>query len=126
MAWGVIWYGISHLSADIQRCQIAWQAQAKNLQWSHRQQFVQIYVPALAPGFFLIAKNGWSMMWRTLIAIEILFGAMSGSYGLGSFMNETRQQLLAEETWSIMIVILIFGIAVNKIFDILRQRIDWI
>lgn len=125
MAWGVIWYGISHLAADIQRCKTQWHEQARNLDWSYRQQFLKIYVPALAPGFFLIAKNAWSMMWRTLIAIEILFGAMSGSWGLGSFMNETRQQLLAEETWSTMIVILILGITVNKIFDLLRLRLDW-
>jgi NitT/TauT family transport system permease protein len=107
LCWAVVWYGVNHLAADIARCQDHWQTQAANLDWRLTRQFFYIYVPALAPSFGLIAKNSWSMMWRTLIALEILFGAMGGSYGLGSFMNETRQQLLATETWSTMIVILV-------------------
>lgn len=125
MAWGVIWYGINHLASDIQRLESCWKGQARNLGWPVAKQFILIYVPALAPALALIAKNSWSMMWRTLIAIEILFGAMSGSYGLGSFMNETRQQLLATETWSTMIVILVFGVAMHWFFENLCRRLDW-
>jgi len=125
MAWGVIWYGINHLASDIQRLETCWQGQANNLGWGVPKQFILIYAPALAPALALIAKNAWSMMWRTLIAIEILFGAMGGSYGLGSFMNETRQQLLATETWSTMIVILVFGVGMHWFFETLCRRLDW-
>lgn len=125
ITWGVIWYGINHLAAEITEAQHRWGPHADNLQWGFMQQFFRIYLPALLPGLLLVAKNGWSMMWRTLIAMEILFGSMSGGYGLGSLMVETKTEFRVLEMWSILIVILVLGISINKMFDVIRKRVDW-
>lgn len=125
MVWGTIWYGIIHLSADVHEAKTRWQKQAHNLKWNYFTQWYKIYMPAMLPRFLIICKITWAMMWRVLIAVEVLFGSISGHYGLGSWMMETKIDYLVEETWSILIVILVFGVAVNKFFDWARSKIDW-
>jgi NitT/TauT family transport system permease protein len=114
-----------HLASDINEAKRSWKKQIDNIQWGYVNQWRNVYFPAILPRFLIVAKNAWAMMWRILIAIEVLFGSISGGYGLGSWMMETKVDYALTETWSILIVIIIAGITINKIFDTIIKRIDW-
>jgi NitT/TauT family transport system permease protein len=125
LIWSVIWYGTIHLIAEINKIKQKWYKHAKNLQWKFLKQFTIIYLPAMLPIFLVICKNSWSMMWRTLVAIELLLGGMGGNFGLATFMMENKVQYQMTETWSVFLVILLLGIIINKFFDYIIKKIDW-
>jgi NitT/TauT family transport system permease protein len=53
----------------------------------------RILIPAALPSIIAGLKIGWAFAWRTLIAAELVFGASSGSGGLGWYVYENRNNL---------------------------------
>jgi len=56
----------------------------------------KILVPAAFPSILSGMKLGWAYAWRTLIGAELVFGASSGSGGLGWYIFESSQNLETE------------------------------
>ena len=57
----------------------------------------QILIPGAFPSILTGLKVGWAFAWRTLIAAELVFGASSGSGGIGWYIFEHKNQLLIPE-----------------------------
>jgi NitT/TauT family transport system permease protein len=83
----------------------------------------RILIPGAFPSILTGLKIGWAFAWRTLIAAELVFGASSGTGGLGWFIFERKNQLLIPDVFAGLLTIMLFGLAVeNLIFKVVENR----
>jgi len=83
----------------------------------------RILVPAAFPSILTGLKTGWAFAWRTLIAAELVFGASSGSGGLGMYISQKKNALQIPDVYAGLLTIIIFGLLVeNLIFKTIESR----
>lgn len=76
---------------------------------------VKILVPAALPSILAGMKIGWAFAWRTLIGAELVFGASSGSGGLGWYIFESSQNLETEGVFAGLFAVILIGIVVENV-----------
>jgi NitT/TauT family transport system permease protein len=74
-----------------------------------------ILVPAAFPAILAGLKISWAFAWRTLIAAELVFGATSGSGGLGWFIFENKNDLNIPEVFAGLATVIIIGLVMDSI-----------
>ena len=83
----------------------------------------RILVPAAFPSILTGLKIGWAFAWRTEIAAELVFGATSGSGGLGWFIFEARNQLDTAAVFAGLVTVVVIGLLVeNVVFRGIERR----
>ena len=83
----------------------------------------KILVPAALPSILAGMKIGWAFAWRTLIGAELVFGASSGSGGLGWYIFESSQNIETEGVFAGLFMVILIGIFVeNVIFRNIELR----
>ena len=83
----------------------------------------KILVPAAFPSILTGMKIGWAFAWRTLIAAELVFGATSGSGGLGWFIYENKNDLRTPYVFAGLFAVILVGLLVeNGIFRNVEVR----
>jgi NitT/TauT family transport system permease protein len=75
----------------------------------------KILIPAAFPSILTGMKIGWAFAWRTLIGAELVFGASSGSGGLGWFVFESSQNLETARVFAGLFTVILIGIAVENV-----------
>jgi len=60
-------------------------------------------------------KLGWAYAWRTLIGAELVFGASSGSGGLGWYIFESSQNLDTDGVFAGLFMVILIGILVENV-----------
>jgi NitT/TauT family transport system permease protein len=84
-----------------------------------------IIAPAALPSFVSGLKQGWAFSWRSLMAGELIIVGL-GKTSLGGQLTLAREFIDAPGVIAMMIVILIFGLAVDFFFSkadrIIRNR----
>jgi NitT/TauT family transport system permease protein len=84
-----------------------------------------LILPASLPSFVAGLKQGWAFAWRSLMAGELLV-LIAGQPSLGVLLNNDQDQLDMAGAVSLMIVILVIGIAVDAGFstvnNVIRRR----
>ena len=84
---------------------------------------VHILIPAAFPSILTGLKIGWAFAWRTEIAAELVFGATSGSGGLGWFIFEARNQLDTPAVFAGLTAVVIIGLVVeNLVFRLIERH----
>ncbi len=84
---------------------------------------VRILIPAAFPSILAGLKIGWAFAWRTEIAAELVFGATSGSGGLGWFIFEARNQLDTAAVFAGLVTVVIIGLVLeNVVFRTIERR----
>ncbi len=82
----------------------------------------RILIPGAFPSILTGLKVGWAFCWRTLIAAELVFGATSGSGGLGWFIFERKNQLLIPDVFAGLLTVILFGLIVeNLVFGTIER-----
>ncbi|MCG8561401.1 MAG: ABC transporter permease subunit [Hyphomicrobiales bacterium] len=76
---------------------------------------VKILVPAAFPSILAGMKIGWAFAWRTLIGAELVFGASSGSGGLGWFIFIGNQEFETEKVFAGLFMVILIGILVENV-----------
>lgn len=74
-----------------------------------------ILIPAAFPSILAGLKIGWAFAWRTEIAAELVFGATTGSGGLGWFIFEARNMLDTASVFAGLISVVIIGLVVENV-----------
>jgi NitT/TauT family transport system permease protein len=74
-----------------------------------------LILPASLPAYVAGMKQGWAFAWRSLMAAE-LFVAIIGQISIGQQLSVDQQNLDFAGASSMIIVILIIGIAVDTLF----------
>jgi NitT/TauT family transport system permease protein len=83
----------------------------------------KILIPAAFPSILTGMKIGWAFAWRTLIGAELVFGASSGSGGLGWFIFEGSQNLETADVFAGLFAVIVIGLLVeNVIFRNVEAR----
>jgi len=75
----------------------------------------KILVPAALPSILAGMKIGWAFAWRTLIGAELVFGAASGSGGLGWYIFESSQNIDTDGVFAGLFMVILFGIVVENV-----------
>jgi NitT/TauT family transport system permease protein len=84
---------------------------------------LKILLPAAFPSILAGLKIGWAFAWRTLIAAELVFGATSGSGGLGWYIYENKNQIEIPNVFAGLLTVILIGLAVeNLVFGIVERR----
>jgi len=82
-----------------------------------------ILVPGAFPNILTGLKVGWAFAWRTLIAVEFVFGASSGSGGLGWYIFQYKNLLVIQKVFAKLLTVILFGLFVeNVIFKTIENR----
>lgn len=74
-----------------------------------------ILIPAGFPCILTGLKLGWAFGWRTLIAAELMFGVLSRSGGLGSYVFENRNLLETTNVFAGLFCVILIGLAVENL-----------
>jgi NitT/TauT family transport system permease protein len=83
----------------------------------------KILIPGAFPSILTGLKVGWAFAWRTLIAAELVFGASSGSGGIGWYIFEHKNQLLIPNVFAGLLTVIVFGLFVEHvIFKTIEDR----
>ena len=83
----------------------------------------RILIPGAFPSILTGLKVGWAFAWRTLIAAELVFGASSGSGGIGWYIFEHKNQLLIPQVFAGLLTVILFGLFVEHvIFKTIEDR----
>ena len=81
-----------------------------------------ILVPAALPSILAGLRVGWAFAWRTLIAAELVFGASSGSGGLGWYIFQNRNELYTDRVFAGLAAVIVIGLLVEHlVFDTLER-----
>ena len=75
----------------------------------------KVLVPAAFPSILSGMKVGWAFAWRTLIGAELVFGASSGSGGLGWYIFESSQNIETEGVFAGLFMVILIGIVVENV-----------
>jgi NitT/TauT family transport system permease protein len=81
-----------------------------------------ILVPAALPAILAGLRVGWAFAWRTLIAAELVFGASSGSGGLGWYIFQNRNELYTDRVFAGLAAVIVIGLLIEHlVFDTLER-----
>jgi NitT/TauT family transport system permease protein len=84
---------------------------------------VRILLPAAFPSILSGLKIGWAFAWRTLIAAELVFGATSGSGGLGWYIYENKNLIEIPSVFAGLLTVILIGLAVeNLVFGTVERH----
>jgi len=84
---------------------------------------IHILIPAAFPSILAGLKIAWAFAWRTLIAAELVFGASSGSGGLGWYIFQNRNELLIDKVFAGLAMVIIIGLLIeNVVFRWIEAR----
>lgn len=82
----------------------------------------RILIPGAFASILTGMKVGWAFAWRTLIAAELVFGASSGSGGLGWYLFQKKNELLITEVFAGLLTIIVFGLIIeNFVFNAIEK-----
>jgi NitT/TauT family transport system permease protein len=83
----------------------------------------RIVLPAAFPSILAGLKIGWAFAWRTLIAAELVFGATSGSGGLGWYIYENKNLIEIPSVFAGLLAVILIRLAVeNLVFGIVERH----
>jgi NitT/TauT family transport system permease protein len=81
-----------------------------------------LVMPAALPPYVAGLKQGWAFAWHGLFAGELLV-IVPNSPSIGTLLSSDQDQLDMTGVISLMIVILVLGIAVDMLFNVLNNSI---
>ncbi len=84
---------------------------------------VWILIPAALPALLSGLKIGWAFAWRTLIAAELVFGASSGSGGLGWYIFQNRNEMYTDRVFAGLVMVIAIGLLVEGLVFATVERL---
>ncbi|BES66763.1 ABC transporter permease [Gottschalkiaceae bacterium SANA] len=80
------------------------------------RRLIWVDLPGSFPGFLSGLKIGWSRAWRALISAEMIFGATSGSGGIGWYLFQKRVFMDTAGLFAGLLVIMLIGVLIEGLF----------
>lgn len=111
----VLWPFLVSLFGALDRLPSVHQEVADNYELTGWRRMVWVDLPGAFPGFLSGLKIGWSRAWRALISAEMIFGATSGSGGIGWYLFQKRVFMDTAGLFGGLLVIMLIGILMEGI-----------
>jgi len=119
----VLWSVALNTHSGFKSVSPTWRMVGRNYGLSRVGYVAKILIPGAFPSILTGMKIGWAFAWRTLIAAELVFGASSGSGGLGWFIFQNKNMLDIPNVFAGLLTVIIFGLLVeNLIFKVVEKR----
>lgn len=119
----VLWAVALNTHAGFKAVSPTWRMVGKNYGLSNIAYVTKILIPGAFPSILTGMKIGWAFAWRTLIAAELVFGASSGSGGLGWYIFQNKNMLDIPNVFAGLLTVIIFGLLVeNLIFKTVEKK----
>ena len=119
----VLWSVALNTHSGFKSVSPTWRMVGRNYGLSRVGYVAKILIPGAFPSILTGMKIGWAFAWRTLIAAELVFGASSGSGGLGWFIFQNKNMLDIPNVFAELLTVIIFGLLVeNLIFKVVEKR----
>ena len=119
----VLWSVALNTHSGFKSVSPTWRMVGRNYGLSRVGYVTKILIPGAFPSILTGMKIGWAFAWRTLIAAELVFGASSGSGGLGWFIFQNKNMLDIPNVFAGLLTVIIFGLLVeNMIFKVVEKR----
>jgi NitT/TauT family transport system permease protein len=96
-------------------------AVGRNVGLSRIRVITDVLAPAALPQAISGLKTAWAFGWRTIIAAELVFGVAGSTGGLGNYINDARQFLLAPRIFAGLLTIAIIGVVFETLFGQLER-----
>lgn len=112
----VLWPFLVSLFGALDRLPQTQQEVADNYEIFGWRRLIWVDLPGSFPGFLSGMKIGWSRAWRALISAEMIFGATSGSGGIGWYLFQKRVFMDTAGLFAGLLVIMMIGILIEGFF----------
>jgi len=119
----VLWSVALNTHTGFKTVSPTWRMVGRNYGLTNIRYVTKILIPGAFPSILTGMKIGWAFAWRTLIAAELVFGASSGSGGLGWFIFQNKNMLDIPNVFAGLLMVIIIGLLVeNFIFKIVERE----
>ncbi len=119
----VLWAVALNTHAGFRSVSPTWRMVGRNYGLSNLGFVTRILIPGAFPSILTGMKIGWAFAWRTLIAAELVFGASSGSGGLGWFIFQNKNMLDIPNVFAGLMMVILFGLLVeNLVFRVIERH----
>lgn len=125
LIYSMLWINLSYAIAALEQVSNRWQPHVKNLKISKLVELFYVVFPAMMPAFIICAKNSWTLCWRTLLAVEVIFGNLASGFGIGVMMTMDRVNFRVADIWGMIIFIAFISYVISWAFDKLLTKIKW-
>ncbi len=117
-----IWFVLMNCLVTLEFSLSKWKKHCKNLCLNPVQSLWLCYLPSMKSVLLANFKTSWNLSWRTIIALEVVFGVIGNHWGVGSYMVTVKEKMDIAEMYAMLFVILIIGIVSNAIFDYITEK----
>jgi NitT/TauT family transport system permease protein len=112
---GTLWSVVIATETGVRHVPPIFRRAALTMGSKHLHIWFKVILPAALPFIVSGMKQGWAFAWRSLMAAEIFVTILTG-FGLGQLLHFGREQQAMEQVIGIMVVIVVIGLLVDKIF----------
>jgi len=117
-----IWFVLLNLLATLEHSVLKWRKHCENLFLSKLQSLWLCYLPSMKNVLLANFKTSWNLSWRTIIALEVVFGVIGNHWGVGAYMITVKEKMDISEMYAMLFVIIAIGIVTNVLFDLVVER----
>ena len=117
----VLWPLVLNLTTGYRSCPEMYLKIADNFELSAWEKLYKVYFPYGIPYFISGLKIGVARAFRAIISAEMVFGAVSGSGGLGYYIFTKRVFMNTAGMYAGLIVIIIIGIVIE---DLVFRKVE--
>jgi NitT/TauT family transport system permease protein len=119
----VVWSVALNTHTGFRSVSPTWRMVGRNYGLSPFGYIRRILIPGAFPSILTGLKTGWAFAWRTVIAAEMVFGAGSGSGGIGRFINAHKNLSQIPEVFAGLLTVILFGLVVEHlVFRTIENR----
>lgn len=99
-----------------------WRKYCKNLEMNLLSCIFLVYIPDMKTVLINNFKTAWNMSWRTLLALEVVFGSIGNHWGIGTYMVTVKDKMDISEMYATLMAIIIIGLLLNLMFGMLENN----
>jgi len=119
----VVWSVALNTHAGFRAVSPTWRMVGRNYGLSPFGYIRRILIPGAFPSILTGLKTGWAFAWRTVIAAEMVFGAGSGSGGIGRFIYAHKNLSRIPEVFAGLLTVILLGLVVEHlVFRTIENR----
>ena len=125
LVFGSLWITYMQIMTAVDVSRLKWDPHVRQLGWGTWASLWRVYLPSMAPTVLSTMQMAWNLSWRALMALEIVFGAISAHESLGSLMMQERASLNVTTVWACLITIIAIGLVVDWGFNRAKAHFAW-
>jgi NitT/TauT family transport system permease protein len=122
MVFAGLWTISLSYTITLEQSMKQWKKHCDNLELGVFKSTWLVYIPSMKNILLSNFKTAWNLSWRTLLALEVVYGAIGSHWGIGTYMITEKERMDVSEMYATLFVIMLFGILFNVIFDFFSSK----